>query len=80
MERVKTKIKGEYFSIWNGLVIFPKIFVSSGILLMYLCSWYKVYKHVINSLYSILGSEVSVVYMGMCTLWVVTHGAPSERG
>ena len=30
------------FPIWNGLVIFfYKIFVSSGILLMYLCSWYK---------------------------------------
>ena len=30
------------FPFWNGPVIsFHKIFVSSGILLMYLCSWYK---------------------------------------
>ena len=66
MKKVETKIKGEYFPFWN----FSKKFVSSGILLMYLCNWYKVYKHVIDPLYSIPGYEVSVVCMGMCTLWV----------
>ena len=63
-KRVETKIKGGYFPFWN---FFSKIF-SSGILLMYQCNRYKVYKHVIDPLYSIPGYEVSVVCMGMCTL------------
>ena len=78
-EKSWNKNKRWIFPFWNGLVIFSKNFVSSGILLMYLCNWYKVYKHVINPLYSIPGSEVCVVCMGMCTLWVSSDSWSSLR-